>query len=345
MLKTATMTKQATKEKPYRILADRRKMTREQWLELRSNYLGGSDVSAVIPGGNRWRTPFQVFAEKKGLVKRQTPSEACYFGTIFEDLLIKEFNKRSGYKTFPVPFVLQSVQTPWLIADLDSAIDFGCGNDSGNGTGNRFGILEVKTTNSFSGSSPDEWNNGEIGNVPLEYYFQCQEYMHVTGLDVAYIACLIGGQKFIYQPIQRDQDTIDFIVKVTGAWYEAFRRNVPPPVENNDAAFLSQLYPKAAAEKQIELPAEAKDILMDYERATHDLALAKEAKEEAEAKLKAMLGDAGVGTLGNYKVSWKNVCTTRLDSKKVKAILTEDQLKECSNTTVSRKFTVGARKK
>lgn len=334
MLKTATITKQKTKEKPYRILADRRKMTWEQWLELRSNYLGGSDVSAVIPGGNRWRTPFQVFAEKKGLVKRQPPSEACYFGTLFEDLLIREFTKRSGYKTFPVPFVLQSVQTPWLIADLDSAIDLGC---------KKFGILEIKTTNNFSGA--EEWNNGEAGNIPLEYYFQCQTYMHVTGLDITYIACLIGGQKFIYQPIQRDQDTIDFIIKVTGAWYEAFRRNMPPPVENNDSAFLSQLYPKAAAEKQIELPAEAQDILTDYERANHDLALAKEAKEEAEAKLKAMLTDAEVGTIGNYKVSWKNVSTTRLDSKKVKAILTEEQLKDCQNTTVTRKFTIAAAKK
>ena len=335
MLQTATLTmqKEAKKEKPYRILADRRKMTREQWLELRSNYLGGSDVSAVIPGGNRWRTPFQVFAEKKGLVKRQTASEACYFGILFEDLLIKEFTKRSGYNTFPVPFVLQSVQTPWLIADIDSAIDFG---------NKKFGILEIKTTNTFSGA--EEWSNGEIGNVPLEYYFQCQTYMHVTGLDLTYIACLIGGQKFIYQPIQRDQDTIDFIIKVTGAWYEKFLRNVPPPVESNDAAFLSQLYPKAKELKQVELPEAANDILTNYEKANKDLARAKAAKEECEAKLKAMMADAELGVIGTRRISWKNVSTTRLDSKKVKSLLTEDQLKECQNTVVSRKFTIGAHK-
>ena len=57
-----------------------------------------------------------------------------------------------------------------------------------------------------------------------------------------------------------------------------------------------------------------------------------------------MLADAEVGIVGNYKISWKNVSTTRLDSKKVKALLTEEQLKECSTTTTTRKFTVGARK-
>ncbi len=336
MLKAATITKQATKEKPYRVLADRRKMTRAQFLELRSNYIGGSDVSAVIPGGNRWRTPFQVFAEKKGLVKRQTTSEACYFGTLFEDLLIKEFTKRSGYKTVQIPFVLQSVQAPWLIADLDSAIDFGDGT---------YGILEVKTTNTFSGASPDEWNNGEAGNIPIEYYFQCQEYLLVTGLNIAYIACLIGGQKFIYQPIQRDQDTIDFIVKVTGEWYQNYyQKNVPPPVENKESAFLSQLYPTAKESKQIDLPQDAMAALTDYEQASHDLALAKEAKEEAEAKLKLMMADAEVGTIGSYKISWKNISTTRLDSKKIKSLLTEEQLQSCSNTTTTRKFTVARAK-
>lgn len=93
------------------------------------------------------------------------------------------------------------------------------------------------------------------------------------------------------------------------------------------------------------MPAKATDVLADYEKACKDLTLAKEAKEEAEAKLKMMLADAEVGIIDGYKISWKNVSTTRLDSKKVKAILTEEQLTECQNTTVSRKFTVGACKK
>lgn len=334
MLKTATIVKQAKKEKPYLILADRRKMySKQEWLNLRQNYIGGSDAAAVM-SCNPWRTPFQVFAEKKGLVKRQPAGEAAYFGNMFESLLVEEFCKRTGYKSVSVPFVFQSAQSPWLIADLDSVVNLGNG---------KFGVLEIKTTNTFSGA--DEWSNGEVGNLPLPYYIQCQEYLYVTGLNIAFIACLIGGQKFIYQEIQRDEETINAIVQMTGAWYQNyFLKNVPPPVEHTDSAYLGQLYPKAE-EKQVELPEEAKSVLADYQKASHDLTIAKEAKEEAEAQLKAMMADAETAIIGNYKISWKNVSTTRLDSKKVKVILTEDQLKECSNTTVSRKFTVSACKK
>lgn len=334
MLKTATIVKQATKEKPYLILADRRKMySKQEWLNLRQNYIGGSDAAAVM-SCNPWRTPFQVFAEKKGLVKRQPAGEAAYFGNLFEGLLVEEFCKRTGYKSVSVPFVFQSAQSPWLIADLDSVVDLGNG---------KFGVLEIKTTNTFSGA--DEWNNGEVGNLPLPYYIQCQEYLYVTGLDTAFIACLIGGQKFIYQEIQRDEETINAIVQMTGAWYQNyFLKNVPPPVEHTDSAYLGQLYPKSE-EKAIELPTTARQILEDYENACKDSALAKETKEKAEAKLKLLLADAEVGIIESYKITWKNVSTTRLDSKKVKAILTEEQLKECSTTTTTRKFTVGAAKK
>ena len=69
------------------------------------------------------------------------------------------------------------------------------------------------------------------------------------------------------------------------------------------------------------------------------------AKEQAEAKLKMMLADAEVGLIDGYKISWKNVTTTRLDSKKVKSLLTEEQLKDCSTTTVARKFNISAPKK
>ena len=188
MLQTATIVKQATKEKPYIILADRRKMySKQEWLNLRQNYIGGSDAAAVM-SCNPWRTPFQVFAEKKSLVKRQPAGEAAYFGNLFESLLVEEFCKRTGYKSVSVPFVFQSAQSPWLIADLDSVVDLGNG---------KYGVLEIKTTNNFSGA--DDWNNGEVGNLPISYYIQCQEYLYVTGLNIAFIACLIGGQKFIYQ--------------------------------------------------------------------------------------------------------------------------------------------------
>ena len=42
--------------------------SREKWLEARSNYIGGSDASAVI-GLNPYKTNLELWQEKNGLVQ------------------------------------------------------------------------------------------------------------------------------------------------------------------------------------------------------------------------------------------------------------------------------------
>ena len=201
-----------------------------------------------------------------------------------------------------------------------------------------FSCLEIKTANAYA--AVQDWQNG----LPIEYYCQVMHYMAVTGMNSAYVAVLLGGNTFEIQKIDRDEDMIRHIIQMEERfWYEYMLKDTPPEATAKDNEVLGQLYPKSE-EKAIELPTTARDILTDYEKACQDLALAKEAKEQAEAKLKMLLADAEVGIIDGYKISWKNVSTTRLDSKKVKSLLTEDQLKECSNTTVSRKFTIAARK-
>ena len=59
------------------VAEDVRKLSRTQWLELRRQSLGGSDISAAL-GLNRWRSPMEVWAEKAGLpLPRQETPEAC----------------------------------------------------------------------------------------------------------------------------------------------------------------------------------------------------------------------------------------------------------------------------
>ena len=331
---TATITKEATKQKPYRILADRRKMTKEQWLELRSRYCGGSDVAKIIPNGSRYGTPLSVYLDKKNLVKRQPPSEACYFGSLFEDLLVKEFSIRTGYKTVSVPYVLQSVQAPWLIADLDSVIDFG------NGT---YGILEIKTTNSISGASPDDWNNGEAGNIPMEYYFQCQTYLFVTGLDICYIAVLVAGQKFFYQPIHRDPECIEAIVKITKHWYEQYYlANTLPPAGPSEGDLLGKFYNRPER-KEVQLPESAAALVDDYLSATQEMKKWEDRKKLAQVKLEEMMGNSGdTAVVGQNRISWKPVETRRFSASRAKELnlLSEDQIAQCSVLTASRRFSI-----
>ncbi len=58
--------------------------TREAWLELRAGNIGGSEVSALF-GLNQFKTPYQLYAEKAGLVPAEGPSsEIMERGLILE---------------------------------------------------------------------------------------------------------------------------------------------------------------------------------------------------------------------------------------------------------------------
>lgn len=316
--------------KPYEIIADTRKMSHQDWLNMRKAGIGGSDCAAAV-GLSRWKSPFQLWSEKTDRIIPTKAGEAAYWGSVMEPILRAEVAKRMPEaEVRECPFFLRSNEHKHMLANIDGYVK----NPDGS-----FSCLEIKTANAFA--AVQDWQNG----LPIEYYCQVMHYMAVTGMSSAYVAVLLGGNQFDIQKIDRDEDMIQHIIQMEEHfWYEYMLKDVPPEATAKDNEFLGQLYPKAE-EKAIEMPATAKDVLADYEKACHDLTLAKEAKEEAEAKLKLMLADAEVGIAGSYKISWKNVSTTRLDSKKVKAILTEEQLQSCSNTTVSRKFTVGAAKK
>ena len=316
--------------KPYEIIADTRKMSHQDWLQMRKIGLGGSDCAAAV-GLSRWKSPFQLWAEKTDRVVPTKAGEAAYWGSIMEPILRAEVAKRMPEaEVRECPFFLRSKEHPYMLANLDGYVK----NSDGS-----FSVLEIKTANAFA--AVQDWQNG----LPIEYYCQVMHYMAVTGMNSAYVAVLLGGNTFEIQKIDRDEDMIQHIIRMEEHfWYEYMLKDTPPDATAKDNEILGQLYPKSE-EKAVEMPTTARDILTDYKKACQDLELAKEAKEQAEAKLKMMLADAEVGIIDGYKISWKNVSTTRLDSKKVKSLLTEDQLKECSNTTVARKFNISAPKK
>ena len=70
--------------------------------------------------------------------------------------------------------------------------------------------------------------------------------------------------------------------------------------------------------------------------------LIEEAQAEAEAikdAIKAAMGDSEAIQAGEYKITWKPVTTTRLDSKALKAAL-PDVVERFTKTTTVRRFLV-----
>ena len=334
---TTTITKEAEKDKSDRILADRRKMTWENFLELRRNFVGGSEIASVI-GCNPWASPAKTFCIKKQLIKKEPANEACYWGNVMEPILRSEFSKRTGYPVKEIPYVLQATDPrfSFLIADLD-------GVTTVNG---QVGVIECKTANSYA--AQEEWKNGEPGFIPTPYYLQIQLYLYITNLNFGYIIALLGGNHFVYHRIERDDETITGMLLLARRWYEQyFLPNImPPPVSvSSDCSLLGQIYSKSEP-KEIILDSTAGKIVQDYLDAAEAIKLAEKRKETAQAQLMALMkeNETAIITGGHHRISWKSLETKRFSTAKLKELnlLTPDQIDQCTSVTASRRFSISA---
>lgn len=72
-------------------------------------------------------------------------------------------------------------------------------------------------------------------------------------------------------------------------------------------------------------------------------ALIAEAQAQAEAlkdQIKAYMGDSEQLQAGEYKISWKTVTTTRIDTAAIKKLFSTEDLEGYTKTTTVRRFSI-----
>lgn len=276
-------------------------MTREEWLLDRRQGIGGSDVATIL-GLNKWKAPYQLWLEKTGQVDLgEADSEPAYWGNVLEEVVAKEFTERTGLKVRRRNQVFEHPLHPFLRANIDRDV-----------VGEK-AVLECKTANAYLAK---EWEGNDI---PLSYLCQVQHYMNVLGYDHAYIAVLIGGQKFIWKQIERDQELIDMITeRLVDFWETNVLGGAEPPVDGSIATsdFLQERYAEEGTE-EVTLPA-TYDELLEYRRQLkEDESIIKTKVTEVENQIKNELGkrNAVVGITPRFVISWKTVNSNRLNKK------------------------------
>lgn len=297
-------------------------MDRDAWLEARKIGLGGSD-SASVAGLSRYRSPLDVYFDKVGEAPDVVENDYMHFGNVLEPIVADEFVRRTGLKVRRKNAILQSVEYPFMLANVDRMI---VGVDEG---------LECKTASAYK---TKEWAFGE---VPWEYELQCHHYMAVTGFSAWWIAVLIGGNQFVYKRIERDEDIIQQLIKIeSDFWHNHVVPKIPPFPDGSEASAktVNALYPKSNG-IAIDLPAETEKWVLQRDEAAAEIKAAEERKNEAESRLKTLLEDNEVGRFKNYKVTWKNVTASRIDSKKLKAEQ-PDIFAEYAKESTSRRFEI-----
>ena len=299
---------------------------REAWLKVRNDSIGGSEAVAIV-GMNPWKSEYTLWLEKTGQSQQEdiSENECVHFGTILEQVVADEFCRREGKKVRKCG-LFRSNKYPFMTASFDRLL---VGEDAG---------LECKTSNAFK---REEWDEGEI---PPNYYVQCQHYMLVSGLPRWYIACLIGGNHFVSWVVERNDDDIAALEQAEIAFWDKVQRHIMPEVDGSESSTdsLKKMYKGGQAEP-VMLPKESMDLLKRLDELKALKSDIDSQTKDIQNKLCAMLGDNEIGIIGEgdneRKVTWKTVNgRVTIDSKKLKKDLPDVFEKYSKKSADSRRF-------
>lgn len=312
-----------SKEKTMHILTSIKDMDRTQWLLTRRQGIGGSDAG-IIMGLNKYKTAFELWLDKTGqILPDESAGEAAYWGNQMEEVVAKEFEKRTGKKVRRSNMMYQHPEHDFMLANVDRFI---VGEDA---------LLECKTASAYLAK---EWESDE---VPATYLVQIQHYLAVTGKSKAYVAVLIGGNKFIWKEIDRDEELINQIIAFElDFWETNVKGQLAPALDGSSAAekYLKDRFAKSE-DKQIILPKTFNEYLTERANLERDIKLLETRKKEIDNNIKGHMESAEKALSDNYEVSWKSMTSKRVDTKKLKEKFSDIYLTVLMESH-SRKFTV-----
>jgi putative phage-type endonuclease len=223
------------RNRPALRLVETKSLSREDWLEVRKNGIGGSDAAAAV-GLNPYMSPLELWLIKTGrdasLPKPDSDdtTEPVYWGTLLEPIVAASYTKQTGNKVRRVNAVLQHPTIPFMLANVDREV-----------AGNRdVQLLECKTAGEFGARL---WRDG----VPEYVQLQVQHQLAVTGKQAADVAVLLCGQKLDVHRVVRDDALIARLIELEAAFWQFVETDTSPPADGSDSAdrALRCLYPGA----------------------------------------------------------------------------------------------------
>lgn len=276
-------------------------VTHEQWLHLRKTGIGGSDAGAIC-GLNPYSSPMKVYQDKVSDVVETMDNESIRIGHDLEDYVAKRFMEATGLKVRKSNFMYRSVEHPHMIADVDRLV---VGEDAG---------LECKTASAYNA---DKWEDGKI---PLHYVMQCYHYMAVTGKRTWYIAAVILGKEFVYHKIVWDEEVIQNLITIEDTfWNQHVVPEVIPGPDGSKACdeVINQYFPEASNRDKITLVG-FDEKLQRREEILKDITQLQEEQKKIEQEVKLFMQDHELAENEKYRVTWKNIQSTKLDTKRMK---------------------------
>ena len=245
-------------------------------------------------------------------------------GNRLEQLVADIFCEKTGKKVRRAPKTYQHKDYPFMVAHIDRLIT------------NSDELLEVKTCSAYK---LEEWEN----KIPREYVLQVIWYLGITGRKRGWIACLIGGQKFDYKPIDFDAELFGIMVEKALKFWDMVQNKVPPVILPEDDTTLAELYP-SHTEDLIEMQEMEERVAYLQEIKMHIDEMTKE-KREIETELKTIIKDKMGVLTDKYKITWKAQTSRRVDPKILNVLIRSPRMtQKYVKESVSRVLRINKRK-
>lgn len=262
----------------------------------------GCPDAGAICGVNPYSSAMKVFRDKTNEVVEEQDSEAIRIGHDLEEYVAQRFTEATGLKVRRSNYMYRSVENPFMIADIDRVI---IGEDAG---------LECKTASAYNA---DKWADG---NIPLHYIMQCYHYMAVTGKKVWYIAAVILGREFTYRRLEWDDDLIERLISIEADfWNNHVAKGIIPPPDGSKACdeVLEQYFHTAKKASAIALVG-FDEKLRRREEILGFISELQAEQKQIEQEVKLFMQDNELASSDSFRVSWKNIDATKLDTKRIK---------------------------
>ena len=271
------------------------------WLRLRKSGIGGSDAGAIC-GVNPYSSAMKVFQDKTSEEIEERDNEAIRIGHDLEDYVAQRFTGATGLKVRKSNFMYRSKEHPFMIADVDRLV---VGEDAG---------LECKTASAYNA---DKWADG---NIPLHYVMQCYHYMAVTGKRTWYIAAVILGIGFTYRKLEWDGELIRQLTEMEeDFWNNHVVPGIIPPPDGSRACdeVIEQYFHTARKASAIKLEG-FDEKLRRREEILDVISGLQEEKKQIEQEVKLYMKENEYASSEHYRVSWKNIDATKLDTERIR---------------------------
>lgn len=276
-------------------------LTKTEWLELRKTALTGTDAPKLM-GVSKYGSPLSVYHEKtmEGVIEFE--NERLTQGADLEEYCAERFMRATGKKLIRSRRFYRNKQYPFLGADIDRLV---VGEEAG---------FEAKTMLQTS-YKPEEWADG----APPYYLYQVYHYMHCLGFKKWYLGLLVLGSDFIIREINWDENKIVDMVRTEVAfWNEHIvPRVLPDPIGSKycDEA-LGEIF-CAPKKETVHLLGMDESLRRRLEIDQMIEALDTE-RRNIDQSIKFQMGENEIAYIGQNRISWSSVTSSRLNTAKLK---------------------------